>query len=316
MHYSPEEKDGVFVVEVSRGADTKDNYLSSEMMDKTPQFAHLQNDKLPLILNACQNSVKPADKTGAPSTNHIEVHHPPKGEEEKPVANGFVAKTGLTQSDLSINSSNSSNNYGYGTQEAYTVEQKAHYQASSPVNRMADNKVVNGDMDNEKPAVMPATFNNREGRLSIDAEGGLPLSSDVQAVARIMERQAATAAAAEALEQEAKQDENKNILGNISEESPSTTQETVVAVDEVDSSKPEVLEIIEGDTVHNGVTSDGQETLDSLSYLPPPPPNDDYKHLTDLSNQLDSLPPPPAELTSIPEVPQAEAANGDVANES
>uniref|UniRef100_A0A1B0EUK3 Uncharacterized protein n=2 Tax=Lutzomyia longipalpis TaxID=7200 RepID=A0A1B0EUK3_LUTLO len=130
MHYSPSEKDGVFVVEVARGADSTG--LAEEFSKNSEDILQKSNieftgpgvDQEPLI----------KIKTDMSDHQEVQIHDPPPpektpsdsddGKNEKLLNH---SKTGLTQSVLSMSSSNGSNkDYCYGSQEAYTVDSKGY----------------------------------------------------------------------------------------------------------------------------------------------------------------------------------------------
>ncbi|XP_055914654.1 mucin-2 [Eupeodes corollae] len=147
MHYNNSEKDGVFVVEVSRGADSK-IMPGSPVSDGT--------EKRPFNIDADVKIVQ--SDTEALLSNHekVQVHQPPSLEnlinhggsdeidtnhlhqidevDEFEECPRFTknSNTGLSQSDLSSSSSVDSNKrYSYGNQELYTIE-KQDYTTPSP----------------------------------------------------------------------------------------------------------------------------------------------------------------------------------------
>jgi hypothetical protein len=214
-----------------------------------------------------------------PSQQEVQVHTPP-GATGATRPRCVNSNTGLSQSDLSISSSNGSNqNYNYGSQETYNVETKG-YCGSSPVQRtriISSNSVnemkplmeqTSPDIDPNRPIITAAIFKGESQDSSQDpvkdafVEGGAPLSSDIQAF-------------------------NNNNDG----------EEKVVP-----QKVPTKLTngIVENGIVENG----GAETLDSLSFLPAPPTSDEIKQYNDLNsldmNAMDSLPPPspPNELNN------------------
>lgn len=103
MHYSPSDKDGVFVVEVARGADTS---YHSPRTATAPPFNGVD------LLNTSATTVANQEH----QQQRVQVHHHPP----PPAAalNGRLrSSTGLSQSDLSDSSSGGSNkDYNYGSQ--------------------------------------------------------------------------------------------------------------------------------------------------------------------------------------------------------
>lgn len=168
VHYSPSEKDGVFVVEVARGADSNSTPILkapqdhstgqgpatststivevSEEHTKTVDYASSNdgNNECPVQSNeevlvhpppngmCTDDDVLMIDEDGAVSMSSPKLNGNDAAASASSVAPSSIANTGLSQSDLSISSSGGSNRaYCYGAQETYTVESKG-YQSSSP----------------------------------------------------------------------------------------------------------------------------------------------------------------------------------------
>ncbi|EDW51087.1 GM12063 [Drosophila sechellia] len=141
------DKDGVFVVEVARGIDSKQ--LTGDHSGVT-----LDSTELPFDNKLAPNGGHLLEKT-LPSHEQVQIHAPPQDfatghpaplhlieEAEEHVAEDLsqqavetpsnLARTGLSQSDLSSTSSSDSNKrYSYGNQELYVIEQPG-YATSSP----------------------------------------------------------------------------------------------------------------------------------------------------------------------------------------
>ncbi|EDX17951.1 GD17198 [Drosophila simulans] len=141
------DKDGVFVVEVARGIDSKQ--LTGDHSGVT-----LDATELPFDNKLAPNGGHLLEKT-LPSHEQVQIHAPPQDfatshpaplhlieEAEEHVAEDLsqqavetpsnLARTGLSQSDLSSTSSSDSNKrYSYGNQELYVIEQPG-YATSSP----------------------------------------------------------------------------------------------------------------------------------------------------------------------------------------
>lgn len=119
MHYSPSEKDGVFVVEVARGADTSYHSPRSSIIVQQQQQAQQFNGVD--LLNTSSTQMNNSSNGGGGSQEQqqrVQVHHhpaPPEAQQAE-VANGKTkCSTGLSQSDLSDSSGCSSNkDYNYG----------------------------------------------------------------------------------------------------------------------------------------------------------------------------------------------------------
>lgn len=169
VHYSPSEKDGVFVVEVARGADSNTPILNNHIASSMAAEEHVGNSSQNTIVEMPEEQVKCVDYASSTdgqdghascskSNEEVLVHPPPNGmctdddvlmidedgtvsmsspklngNANEVITNGMSASasTGLSQSDLSISSSGSNRNYTYGTQKPYIVETKG-YQSSSP----------------------------------------------------------------------------------------------------------------------------------------------------------------------------------------
>ncbi|XP_067642248.1 uncharacterized protein [Eurosta solidaginis] len=154
MHYNTSEKDGVFVVEVARGIDSKSTPNSPSAEDSRPIYETLSSD-------AAATTIRMEDEKVLKKHDEIQIHQPPPEsiqqqpsncmeemperslhqiiELEEPAISPnsfrdaacaneestFVrnSNTGLSQSDLSSTSSVGSNKrYTYGNQELYNVE--------------------------------------------------------------------------------------------------------------------------------------------------------------------------------------------------
>lgn len=129
MHYSPSEKDGVFVVEVARGADT--SYHSPRTQTAPPSHSFngvdLLNTSSTLVDASCSANYS-GNQDQQQQQQRVQVHHhpPPPAATTTETVTGTVAErngkplkssTGLSQSDLSDSSSAGSNkNYSYGSQ--------------------------------------------------------------------------------------------------------------------------------------------------------------------------------------------------------
>lgn len=131
MHYSPSDKDGAFVVEVARGADTSYQSPRTSMAPPHHQFNGVD------LLNTSSTLVDASKHTGNQEQQQQRVqvhHHPPPSSTEAAETNGRLkSSTGLSQSDLSDSSSAGSNKeYNYGSQGgAYAAETSAGPQHQS-----------------------------------------------------------------------------------------------------------------------------------------------------------------------------------------
>lgn len=291
MHYSPSEKDGVFVVEVARGADSS-GVCNGPIHPQTTQLNDCgsikqnglhQIDEEPAINNSREDGT-------VLNNEDVQVHPPPDGISEdeiltidedgavsmsSPKLNGDdsmrpicgSANTGLSQSDLSITSSSGSNkDYCYGSQQHYTVESKG-YQSASP--RNPKDNIVPGSPNNNKPIIKAAIYKQES------LEPGSPRPPD-------HETNSNHSPSINNLRTSLKEDiliEEQTQLGNGTIVESSTLKDTNGQLNNCDM--PE-----------NG------EEYDSLINLPAPPTTDEIIYLNTgiaiLENvNMDSLPPPP-----------------------
>lgn len=215
VHYSPSEKDGVFVVEVARGADSNTTPIMSaaaaamtaEQMSVSPRQTQAtivevpeeqpksvdyassndgnvsctrSNEKVlvhppPNGINM-EDDVLMIDEDGAVSMSSPKHNGYDKNEADADADAGAVAcggqmNTGLSQSDLSISSSDGSNRaYCYGSQHPYTVESKS-YQSMSPHRNTAP-------IEANAPTPEPITvISNTEHENQINENGSLETPS-------------------------------------------------------------------------------------------------------------------------------------------
>jgi len=147
------DKDGVFVVEVARGIDSKQlagdhpgvtldaTELPFDNKQLAPNGGHLLDKALPPSHEQVQIHAPPLDfasATGGPPAaplhliEEAEEHGAEDLTQQEVESQPILARTGLSQSDLSSTSSTDSNKrYSYGNQELYVIEQPG-YATSSP----------------------------------------------------------------------------------------------------------------------------------------------------------------------------------------
>ncbi|XP_034666637.1 uncharacterized protein LOC117900389 [Drosophila subobscura] len=276
------DKDGVFVVEVARGIDSKQ---TADM----PGSA-LETTELPFDTKLQQaNGLHILDAQSLPpSHEQVQIHAPPsdfsnpilppvnptsgvlhlieEAEEQlleeaarpqqEDLALVDLAQTGLSQSDLSSTSSTDSNKrYSYGNQELYVIEQSG-YATSSPTAQPI------------LPTIKPKEQLEEEktGEQTAKAEEQAPDS----------EQQTDTKPEPEP------------------EPEPQLELKAEAKPEEEQQAEPEP----EPEPQPESVTEmEPDNTYDSLMSLPAPPSTEEIKELNDFSllesNQLDSLPPPP-----------------------
>jgi len=278
MHYSPSEKDGVFIVESARGADQNGSHKPSPLQQAAKAPLEIPEEiKIDTLQSHFTPSSPEEEHRKQPKPEQVEVHTPPADlKVNGKMCNG--TKTGLSQSDLSLTSSSSSNqNYSYGDRDTYQFDEKG-YKGSSP------KRIINVHCHDLKPlienspptgvvatAAVPATEDSNNKPVITSAifkdhtpEDGEPerLKSDMQAT----------------------MNGPTKVNGIINVQPPAPLPKTN-GLDEITSA-----ENFNGDC--NG------ETMDSLSYLPAPP----EEFITQIGNgdgnnmelaSMDLMPPPP-----------------------
>lgn len=369
MHYSPSEKDGVFVVEVARGADSNtptimmaNRAVSStaassaaaaavEQMTVSPRQTQATivevSEEQPKSVDYASSNDGNASQECTRSNEKVLVHPPPNGmcmeedvlmidedgavsmsspkhnghneidsdveAEASTVANGGKIKTGLSQSDLSISSSDGSNRaYCYGTQETYTVDSKS-YQSTSPHHNTVPIEAsepnaptpepitVISDTEHENQINENGTLENilddtvRAEPLSIDIvnENQIPTTDNGIILSKALKTTTVAAAEIEngnePQQQQQQQHHHQNGFSKI--ESILTTNGNGIGK-------------VNGD-LDNGFNgnehlTDDSNDFDSLMNFPAPPTCDEIKQfneITQLDNgNMDSLPPPPPEI--------------------
>ncbi|XP_055709823.1 uncharacterized protein LOC129805735 isoform X2 [Phlebotomus papatasi] len=278
MHYSPSEKDGVFVVEVARGADSTG--LAEEFSKNNQDILLQQKSNIEFTGPGVDQKPLIEFKTD-PATDHqeVQIHDPPPAE-KAPARETIIevdevkeetlmnhSKTGLTQSDLSVSSSNGSNkDYCYGSQESYTVDSKGYKGSSPRISKMDgrnDPETPSNSEDgeetfiNRKPIVTGAIYKQD----TLDFESSIPLdSNDVSTGKSTKEDQLIN---------------EQHQLGN---------GEISATVDEENKKKDDSQPVVNGDAERENFT------------YPEPPSSEEIKYLNDstvIENNMDSLPPPP-----------------------
>lgn len=290
MHYSPSEKDGVFIVEAARGADQNGGYNSSKVQ-KVPLKDVVSSEVTAtgdIKIDSLQNNYAPSspeEEQKLAKPQKVQVHNPPASLNLIDEAHQNGTQTGLSQSDLSLTSSNSSNHgYTYGSHEPYQFDEKG-YKGSSP--KRIINLHCHNDLqpliensppfsDPNKPIIKSAIYKDEIPDMVKDAyaEGGQPLKSDVQAFECNEKRI-----------KEANCKEHQKVGNGIIP----TLKDNIDIIESI----PDHIESIMQAPIAK-IDYNGESTLDSLSFLPPPPLDD--QTIVNISENMDSLPPPPTEL--------------------
>lgn len=292
MHYSPSEKDGVFIVEAARGADQNGSHKPSPLQQKPAEAPLVIPEEIKIdTLQSHFTPSSPEEEHKQPKPEQVEVHTPPRDVEAKEegvkkdpepvICNG--AKTGLSQSDLSLTSSNSSNqNYTYGDKESYQCEEKG-YKGSSPkriisvhchdLKPLIENSPPAPVEDLNKPVITSAIFKNdshddreylKSDSLAVEQNGDVPSKKD--------------------------EDLDKAKIHKINGLIMKNGLDEIISVPDENFNDAYTKIDCNGDS--NG--------FESLSYLPAPPEelSNDHNGILELTS-MDSLPPPPPEMTEL-----------------
>ncbi|XP_055296554.1 uncharacterized protein LOC129565569 [Sitodiplosis mosellana] len=375
VHYSPSEKDGVFVVEVARGADSNTTpimmanvaaaskagasavataaaSMTVEQMTISPRqtqatIVEVPEEQPKSVDYASSNDVSSCTR----SNEKVLVHPPPNGmcleddvlmiDEDGAVSmsspkhnghNEIVAhagsiNTGLSQSDLSISSSDGSNRaYCYGTQETYTVDTKS-YQSTSPHHNTV---LIEANETNEPNAPTPepiTVISDTEHENQINENGSLentldntvrdatePLLIDIVNENQIPTtnngiilskalKTATTIAAEIEIENGNEPQQQQQQLPSLHEHEHhhkngfSKTTESIITTNGNGKLNGDLENGFNGNEQH---LTDNSNDFDSLMNFPAPPTCDEIKQfneITQLDNgNMDSLPPPPPEI--------------------
>jgi hypothetical protein len=303
MHYSPSEKDGVFIVEAARGADQNGSHKPSPLMQKPTEAPLEIPEEIKLDTLQSHFASSPEGTRQNTKPEQVEVHTPPadiKGaavvsstpKETEPICNG--TKTGLTSSDLSLTSSNSSNqNYTYGDRDSYNFEEKG-YKGSSP------KRIINVHCHDLKPVLE----NSPPIPQTIVVESSKPIitsaiyKNDSQDECELLRSDM------QAIEENNNVSVNHNGVNGVKDDStglakvhgkmngmiPSAMKSN--GLDEIIAMPDENCNdtIIPPPLLKGAVECNGDLTMDSLSYLPAPPPEE---AIEDGLTSMDSFPPPP-----------------------
>lgn len=335
VHYSPSEKDGIFVVEVARGADSNSTPIMSNInVDTAMTNEQILSNAASLQAQAAIAAYSHQDYESSTdghascskSNEQVLVHPPPNGmcndddvimiDEDgtvsisspkfnapEPIASISNANTGLSQSDLSVSSSAGSNQaYSYGTQQPYSIDTQS-YQPPSHIVHAADVIALNA-LPDSAPAINDANHVNR----IVDIEM-LPNGKNDWKIGS-----ADNANANEELVVPPAEFDGVDTLGEstvpVIDANDNTDKVQQNGIKTFELAKLDVNGKTNGDHTNgfngNGHLNDESNEFDSLMNLPaPPPPSTCEEKLTALeNNNMDALPPPPPEL-----VPVIEAIN-------
>ncbi|CRK91028.1 CLUMA_CG004716, isoform A, partial [Clunio marinus] len=260
MHYSPSDKDGVFIVESARGADQNGSHKPSPLLQKPTEVPLVIPDEIKIdTLQSHFTPSSPEEEHKQPKPEQVEVHTPPAElkedlirKEPEPVVICNGTKTGLSQSDLSLTSSNSSNqNYTYGDKESYQYEEKG-YKGSSP------KRIINVHCHDLKPLIenSPPTQNDDHNNKAIITSAILKNDSPID-------------------------DDDHNTPNSDNVMNDENCNDAIIP------------------PPYTKLDCNGELNMDSLSFLPAPPEElSNEQNILELTS-MDSLPPPPPEMTEL-----------------
>ncbi|XP_026848423.1 uncharacterized protein LOC6600458 [Drosophila persimilis] len=339
------DKDGVFVVEVARGIDSKQ---AADIPGAVPETTDLPFDTKLQQANGLQIV---DEQTLPPSHEQVQIHAPPsdfanpipapsnptvgvgvlhlieEAEEQmledaaRPHQEGAIAiaQTGLSQSDLSSTSSTDSNKrYSYGNQELYVIEQSGYATSSptaqpilpsiKPKEHVEDDQGPIGGEQNDPTVVL----DTQKPETKNDSEEQQTNEQNQPEKATDPEQKTDPE-----LTTESKIDsEIKLSPGKIPElemqGKPDPEMKTKPEPEKPSETQFELNEEAKPEQEPEIVAEmdlEPENTYDSLMSLPAPPSTEEIKELNDFSliesNQLDSLPPPPP-----PPLAEADTTNG------
>lgn len=242
--------------------------------------------------------------------------------------------TGLSQSDLSISSSDGSNRaYCYGTQETYTIESKS-YQSTSPLRNNIIAPIEPNVTTPEPITVISDTEHenqiNKNGSVadtlqhstikpvSIDianenqiptTDNGIILSKALKTTAEIENENGNEPELPPPQQQQQQQRYQHD--EHIQKQNGYKTESIKAAIN---GNENENGNIVNGDDLKNGFngnsngngdhSTDDSNDFDSLMNFPAPPTCDEIKQFNDITQldngNMDSLPPPPPEIQQLP----------------
>lgn len=279
MHYSPSEKDGVFIVESARGADQNGSHKPLQQKPTEAPLVVPEEIKID-TLQSHFNQSSPEEEHKQMKPEQVEVHTPPADlKPETVTCNG--TKTGLSQSDLSLTSSNSSNqNYTYGDKDVYQFEEKG-YKGSSPkrvinvhchdLKPLIENSPPAPTGDQNKPVITSAIFKNdsHEEREYLKSDA---LATETNGVGKSPLKNGDC--------EKMKVHKVNGIISTMK----NGLDEIISVTDENCNDAPPFTK----------PDCNGELNLDSLSFYPAPPEELSNESIIELTS-MDSLPPPPPE---------------------
>lgn len=335
VHYSPSEKDGIFVVEAARGADSNSTPILTNINVETSMTneqilsnaASLQAQAAVGAISRCQNyESSHSQASGSKSNEQVLVHPPPNGmcadddvimiDEDgtvsisSPKLNGIApiasishANTGLSQSDLSVSSSGGSNQaYSYGTQQPYSIDTQSYQPPQTQIVHAADVIELN-TLPNS--AIVINNAEPVDQIVDIEMMPNGKGDSTIESVTNTNEELVVPPPEFDGSDAFVRSTSPVKIDANAN-----TDKVQQNGIKSFELAKIDVNGKTNGDHTNgfngNGHLNDESNEFDSLMNLPaPPPPSTCEEKLTALdSNNMDVLPPPPPEL-----VPVIEAIN-------
>ncbi|XP_070506329.1 location of vulva defective 1 [Chironomus tepperi] len=288
MHYSPSEKDGVFIVESARGADQNGSHKPSPLLQKSTEAPLEIPEEIKIdTLQSHFTPSSPEEERKQPKPEQVEVHTPPadvKGQNNDGAVICNGTKTGLSQSDLSLTSSSSSNqNYTYGDRDSYNFDEKG-YRGSSPkriinvhchdLKPLIENSPPAPIDDLNKPVITSAIYKNDS------QEDNEPLKSDMYA---------------------RNGNESNDTIKSDNADKAKVHNKMNGIISSIKNGLDEIISVPDENCNDAIIPSpsclkgecNGELTMDSLSFLPAPPPEVDVEQNASELMSMDSFPPPP-----------------------
>lgn len=283
MHYSPSDKDGVFIVEAARGADQNGSHKLSPLQPKPTQAPLVIPEEIKIdTLQSHFSPSSPEEERKQAKAEHVEIHTPPADLKEnssdvvvksKDICNG--TKTGLSQSDLSLTSSSSSNqNYSYGDKDTYQCDEKG-YKGSSP------KRIISLNSHDLKPVM--------ESSPTVSTAAAASLSSSPRPTALLL---------LNGDKKSAHETDKELASKKVIIESPAKVHKQLNGI--VKNGLDDIISVPDEappPPMTNGCHAD-VNNMDSLMFPAPPEDVNDHQSIMELTS-LDSLPPPPPEMTTV-----------------
>ncbi|TDG39326.1 hypothetical protein AWZ03_014252 [Drosophila navojoa] len=292
------DKDGVFVVEVARGIDSKQPPdspaagvdITELPFDTSNKLSALEERSLPPSHEQVQIHAPPSDFANQPAAVGVgaaaglqlieEEQLLPDEEHDTDRQQPIQSQTGLSQSDLSSTSSSDSNKrYSYGNQELYVIEQPG-YANDSPMVLMSQLESGAANASERMPEQQEPQQQQEQQEQREQQEQQEQQKQQEQKEQQMPQEQQ------EQQEQQEEQEQPVPAPAAFGNDNETVAEQVTVNVEEAKEQQAK---------------EEPENNYDSLMSLPAPPSTEEIKEFNDFtlmeSNQLDSLPPPPPPLS-------------------